>query len=120
MIDYKLGEVEMKFAEIIWENQPLSSKELTVLAEEKLKWNRSTTYTILRKLCQKGIFSNDKATVTSLISKEEYTAIQSEKFVDETFSGSLPSFLASFSTRKKLSKKEIDDIQKIIDEQSKE
>ncbi len=116
MIEYKLGEIEMQFADIIWQNEPLSSRELTVLAEKELSWNRSTTYTILRKLCTKGVFRNEKAQVTSLVSKAEYTAMQSERFVEDTFSGSLPSFLASFTTRKKLSDREISEIMKIIDE----
>ncbi len=116
MIEYKLGEIEMQFANIIWENEPLTSRELTVLAEKELTWNRSTTYTILRKLCSKGIFQNEKAQVTSLVSKAEYTSMQSERFVDDTFKGSLPSFLASFTMRKKLSDSEINEIMKIIDE----
>ncbi len=116
MVEYKLGEVEMQFADIIWQNEPLSSRELSVLAEKELRWNRSTTYTILRKLCQKGIFQNEKAVVTSVVSKDEYTAMQSERFVEDTFSGSLPSFLASFTMRKKLSEKEINEIMKIIDD----
>ncbi len=115
MIEYKLGEIEMQFADIIWKNEPLSSRELTVLAEKELSWNRSTTYTILRKLCSKGIFQNEKAQVTSLISKAEYTAMQSERFIEDTFKGSLPSFLASFTMRKKLSDSEIAEIMKIID-----
>ncbi len=119
MLEYKLGEIEMQFAEIIWNNEPLTSKELTVIAEKELSWNRSTTYTILRKLCQKGIFQNEKAVVTSLVSRAEYTAMQSEKFVEDTFKGSLPSFLASFTTRKKLSDSEISEIMKIIDGQNK-
>ncbi len=116
MIEYKLGEIEMQFADIIWKNEPLTSRELTVLAEQELTWNRSTTYTILRKLCEKGIFQNEKAQVTSLISKAEYTAMQSERFVADTFKGSLPSFLASFTMRKKLSDSEITEIMNIINE----
>ncbi len=116
MIEYKLGEIEMQFADIIWQNEPLTSRELTILAEKELSWNRSTTYTILRKLCTKGIFKNEKAQVASLVSKKEYTAMQSERFVEDTFKGSLPSFLASFTTRKKLSDNEISEIMKIIDE----
>lgn len=112
---YKLGEIEMKFAEIIWKNEPLTSRELTVLAQKELSWNRSTTYTILRKLCQKGYFQNENATVTSKMSKEEYKSIQSEQFVDESFEGSLPSFLASFTKRKKLSSKEIKEIKDLIE-----
>lgn len=116
MIDYKLGEVEMRFADIIWNNEPLSSGELVKYAEKELSWNKSTTYTILRRLCQRGMFQNNKGTVTSLITKADFIAVQSEKFVEKTFSGSLPKFLASFAMRKKLSDKEIEEIQKFIDE----
>ena len=116
MIEYKLGEVEMRFADIIWKNEPLPSGELVKLAEKELSWNRSTTYTILRRLCQRGMFQNEKGKVTSLVSKADFISAQSEKFVEETFSGSLPKFLASFARRKKLSDHEIEEIQKFIDE----
>ena len=115
MIEYKLGEVEMRFADIIWGHQPLPSGELVKLADAELSWKKSTTYTILRKLCEKGILQNEGGMVTSLITKAEYTAMQSEKFVEDTFSGSLPQFLSSFSSRKKLSNKEMDEIQQFID-----
>lgn len=114
-MEYKLGTVEMRFAEIIWDNEPLSSRELVTLAEKELSWNRSTTYTILRRLSQKGIFQNENKIVTSLVSKEELLASQSEQFVEDAFSGSLPQFLATFSLKKKLSNKEIDEIQNFID-----
>ena len=115
MIDYKLGEIEMRFCDIIWENEPLQSGELVKLAGQKLEWKKSTTYTILRKLCEKGILQNRDSVVSSLISKKDYNSLQTEKFVNENFSGSLPSFLTAFSSRKKLSEKEIGEIQKIID-----
>lgn len=115
MIEYKLGEVEMKFADLIWDNEPISSGELVKLAADSLVWKKPTTYTVLRKLCEKGFFKNENFLVTSLISKDEYMAVQSEKFVEETFSGSLPRFLASFSTRKNLSDEEILEIQELID-----
>lgn len=115
MTEYKLGEIEMRFADIIWNNEPLSSGELVKLAEKELRWNKSTTYTILRRLCQRGMFQNRKGTVTSLITKVNFIAVQSEKFVEDTFSGSLPKFLASFAMRKKLSDKEIEEIQQFID-----
>lgn len=115
MTEYKLGEIEMRFADIIWNNEPLSSGELVKLAEKELSWNRSTTYTILRRLCQRGMFQNRNGAVTSLVAKAEFIAVQSEKFVEETFSGSLPKFLASFSMRKELSDEEIEEIQKFID-----
>ncbi|MFI3202207.1 MAG: BlaI/MecI/CopY family transcriptional regulator [Eubacteriales bacterium] len=115
MSEYRLGEVEMRFADIIWQNEPLQTRELVALASENLSWSKSTTYTILGRLSDKGIFKKDGKTVTSLISKEELVACQSEKFVEDTFSGSLPKFLASFSLKKKLSNKEIDEIQAFID-----
>jgi len=116
MAEYRLGEVEMKFAEIIWEKEPISSGELAKLSEQELNWKKSTTYTILKRLCDKGIFQNVKGTVTSLISRGEFQAKQSERFVEETFAGSLPSFVAAFVSRKKLSAGEIEELQRIIDE----
>lgn len=116
MADMRLGVVETRFADLIWENEPISSGELVKLCEQKLSWKKSTTYTILRRLCERGIFLNHKGTVTSLISKDEFHAMQSEKFVEDTFEGSLPRFLAAFSTRKKLSDDEINALQKLIDE----
>ena len=118
MAEYKLGEIEMVFADIIWNNEPLNSGELVKLAEKELSWKKSTTYTILRKLCEREIFKNENSIVTSLISKEEFLAKQSEKFVHETFAGSLPKFLSAFTMKKKLSKKDIEELQKLIDEQS--
>ena len=115
MSDYQMGAVESKFADIIWENEPISSTELSKRSEEILKWKKSTTYTVLKRLCDKGIFQNNKGTVTSLISKQEFYSLQSEKFVEETFEGSLPAFLAAFSKRKKLSVDEISEIRKMID-----
>ena len=115
MSDIRLGAVETRFADLIWENEPISSGELVKLCEQELSWKKSTTYTILRRLCERGIFLNDKGTVTSLISKDEFHAMQSEKFVEDTFEGSLPKFLAAFSTRKKLSDDEIRELQRFID-----
>lgn len=116
MADMRLGVVETRFAELIWKNEPISSGELVKLCEQKLNWKKSTTYTILRRLCERGIFSNRNGTVTALISKDEFHAMQSEKFVEDTFEGSLPKFLAAFSTRKKLSDDEINQLQTFIDE----
>lgn len=115
MAEIKLGEVESRFAEIIWRNEPLSSRALAELAEHALAWKKSTTYTILKRLCDRGIFQNQNGTVTSLISKEEFCALQSEKFVEETFSGSLPAFVAAFGTRKKLSDEEVKQLQSLIE-----
>ena len=116
MADMRLGAVETRFADLIWENEPISSGELVKLCEQKLSWKKSTTYTVLRRLCERGIFLNRNGTVTSLISKDEFYAMQSEKFVADTFEGSLPRFLAAFSARKKLSDDEINELQRFIDE----
>lgn len=116
MAEYKLGEIEMRFADIIWQNEPLSSGELVKLCEKELDWKKSTTYTILHRVCDRELFQNQGGIVTSLVSKEEFLAGQSEKFVEDTFHGSLPKFLAAFTKRKKLSDKEIEELQRIIDE----
>ena len=115
MEEYKLGMVESHFADIIWANEPLTTKELVALCEKELNWKRTTTYTVLKKLCDRGIFKTEQSSVSSLIKKEEFYAIQSEKFVEETFHGSLPAFIAAFSLRKKPSKEEIEEIKKLID-----
>ena len=115
MAEYKLGEIETIFADIIWDNEPVSSRRLTELAEERLNWKRITTYTILKRLCDRELFQNEGGKVTSLVSREEFYARQSEMFVEETFKGSLPAFLAAFGSRKKLSEAEIDELQKVID-----
>lgn len=115
MGEIKLGVVESRFADIIWNNEPMTSRQLVEMAKNELDWNKSTTYTILRRLCERGIFQNENGTVTSLISKNVFFAVQSEQFVDETFDGSLPAFIAAFTQRKKLSKKEIEEIQAMID-----
>ncbi len=116
MAEYRLGEVEMKFADIIWENEPIASGELVKLSEQKLKWKKSTTYTILKRLCEREIFKNKDGVVTSLISKEQFQLKKGEAFLDENYGGSLPSFVAAFASRKKLSKKDIESLKKIIDE----
>ena len=120
MAEYKLGELESVFAEIIWNNQPLTSRRLAQLSEERLNWKRTTTYTILKRLCERGLFQNQGGTVTALVSREEFYARQSEQFVDSTFHGSLPAFLAAFGSRKRLSGQEIDELQKIIDSMRRE
>ena len=120
MPDHHLGEIEARFAEIIWENEPLSSRRLAELALEKLNWKRTTTYTVLKRLCDKGLFQNQGGTVTALVGREEFYARQSEQFVEETFRGSLPAFLAAFGSRKRLSDQEIDQLQQLIDEMRRE
>ncbi len=116
MTDYTLGVIEAKFADIIWDKAPLKTSELVKLAEEALGWKRTTTYTVLKKLSDRGLFVNDEGTVKVLITKEEFFARQSESYVEQSFGGSLPGFLAAFSSRRKLSEKEIEEIKRIIDE----
>ncbi len=115
MAQYKLGAVEASFAGIIWDNEPLSSARLVKLCEERLSWKKSTTYTILRRLCQRGIFQNRDGVVSSRVSREEFAALQSREFLDEAFGGSLPKFLAAFAGSKPLTGEEIDQLQKLID-----
>lgn len=116
MRDCQMGAVEARFADIIWENEPISSAELARRSEEMLGWKKSTTYTVLKRLCGKGIFVNNGGTVTSLISREEFYSLQSERFVEDTFNGSLPAFLAAFTARKGLTDKEIAELRRMIDE----
>lgn len=115
MEELKLGLVESKFADLIWSHEPLHSRELVKLCETELNWKKPTTYTVLRRLCERGIFQNEGGMVTSKISREEFYALQSERFVEETFSGSLPAFLAAFTKRKSLSPDEIAEIRSMID-----
>lgn len=116
MNEIKLGAVEAHFADIIWKNEPLPSGELVKLCERELSWKKPTTYTVLRKLCQRGIFQNNEGVVSSLISRQEFYGLQSERFVDVAFHGSLPAFLAAFTARKKLSEAEIGELKRLIDE----
>ena len=115
MGEFELGAVQEQFAQIIWEHEPVSSGELVKICQEKLNWKKPTTYTVLRKLCQKGIFENRDGIVTSLISREEFDSKRSEEFVEETFGGSLPAFVAAFTSRRRLSGKEVEELQKMID-----
>ena len=111
----ELGEVQMQFAKLIWEKEPVGSGELVKMCADEFGWKKSTTYTVLKKLCEKGLFQNEDGVVSSKISQEEFYTRKSEEFVEETFGGSLPAFLAAFTSRQKLSKKELDEIREIID-----
>ena len=114
-MEMKLGVVEAQFAELIWAREPIASGELVKLCEKELNWKKSTTYTVLKKLCERGIFQNNDGVVTSLLTKDEFNAVQSEQFVEDTFEGSLPAFLAAFTSRKTLSKDEVEEIRRLID-----
>lgn len=111
----KMGPLESRFADLIWSHEPLPSRELVRLAAEALSWKATTSYTVLKRLCDRGLFQNQGGTVTSLVSRADFYAMQSEQFVEETFEGSLPAFLAAFSARKRLSDREIDELKAIID-----
>lgn len=115
-MEIQLGVVESRFADIIWKNEPVTSSVLVKLAGQELQWKRTTVHTVLRRLCDKGLFQNENGMVTSLISREQFYALQSQKFVDDTFSGSLPAFLAAFSMGRKLTDAERELIQQIIDQ----
>ena len=116
MSDLKMGPVETRFAEIIWDREPVGSTELVRLAEGALGWKKSTTYTVLKRLCDRGIFQNEGGTVTSRLSRADYDTAQSQQFVEESFSGSLPAFITAFTRRKKLTEDEIAELQKLIDQ----
>ena len=111
----KMFESEYRCCEILWENEPVSSSALVRLCSEQLEWKKSTTYTVIRRLSERGVLKSENAVVTSLVSKEEVLTAESTEVVEKTFSGSLPSFIAAFTRKKPLTQKDIDEIQQIID-----
>ncbi|MBQ3256210.1 MAG: BlaI/MecI/CopY family transcriptional regulator [Oscillospiraceae bacterium] len=111
----RLGTVEARFADLVWEHAPLTSGQLVKLCEAELSWKKSTTYTVLKKLCDRGLFQNSGGTVTPLMTRAEYYGQQSHAFVEESFNGSLPAFIAAFSQRRKLTAKEVAEIRAMID-----
>lgn len=115
MENMKLGVVESRFADLIWMNEPIASGELVKLCRQELEWKKSTTYTVLKKLCDKGIFQNVEGLVSSRITKGDFYAMRSEQFVEETFQGSLPAFIAAFTQRKQLTEEEINEIRRMIE-----
>lgn len=112
----ELGEVQEKFAKLIWEKAPINSGDLVKICDSEFGWKKSTTYTVLRKLCDKGLFENDNGTVKVLMTVEEYQSKKSEEVVDEFFEGSLPAFIAAFTNGKKMSSEEVEELQRLIDE----
>ncbi len=116
MSDYQLGAAETRFAEIIWSRGPMTSTELAKTALSELDWKKSTTYTVLKRLCDKGIFKNEKGVVSAVISKDEFYSAKSEIFVEETFGGSLPAFIAAFTKRKSLTPEEVSELRRMVDE----
>lgn len=109
-----LAPIESRFADIIWAGEPMSSGEMVRQAAQELGWKRTTTYTVLKRLCDRGLFENRGGTVHARITRQEFYAMQSERFVEESFQGSLPAFLAAFSTRKKLTPQELDELETVI------
>ena len=116
MTDISMGAVETRFADLIWQTEPITAAELARRAEGLLGWKKTTAYTVLKRLCDKGLFQNENGTVTSRLSRADYDAAQSEKFIEEQFEGSLPAFLAAFTARKTLSAEEIAVLRRMIDE----
>ena len=115
MPEYKLAAVESRFADIIWSHEPIQSRALARLCEEEIGWKRTTTYTVLKKLCERGIFQNEGGTVRSLLSRQDFYGRQGERFVEEAFDGSLPAFIAAFTRQKALTQDEIAEIRRMID-----
>lgn len=115
MNELRLCESDFRFMSVIWDNEPLPSGELVKLCGEKFDWKKSTTYTMLKKMCEKGVAQNDGSLVTSLIGRDSVQAYASEHFVEQTFAGSLPNFLVSFLGGKKISEKEAEEIKRLID-----
>ena len=120
MNEIRLGLVEARFADIVWEQAPMTTKELVALCEAQLNWKRTTTYTVLKKLCEKGLFCTENSLVSAVISRGDFFAIQSERFVQESFGGSLPAFIAAFSSRKRPTEKELEEIRRMMDAFGKE
>ena len=115
MKEIRLGEGEMRFARIIWDKAPMSSRQLAALALEELGWKKSTAYTVLKRLTEKGVVKNEGGVVSRLMTKDEFYSLQSENFVRENFGGSLPAFLAAFGKGTKMSDEEIDSLKQIIE-----
>lgn len=114
--NYRLAEMETKFADLIWEREPIESPELVKVAEQELNWKKSTTYTNLRNLCKRGIFKNENALVTSVLKKDEFYAKQSKDYVQRTFGGSLPKFISAFVSNGKLNAEQAEELKRLIDE----
>jgi BlaI family penicillinase repressor len=116
MEPYKLFEAEYKFVSLIWNSEPINSTDLVRLCQEQLGWKKSTTYTVLRKLCARGILQNEGALVVALVKREEVQRYESEALIDKSFGGSLPTFLTAFLGKKKLSAQEAQELKRIIEE----
>ena len=111
----KVFESEYRFCLILWENEPVKSSRLVELCEKKLGWKPTTTYTVIKRLSERGVLKNEKSTVTSLVSKDEVQSAQIDEMVDKTFEGSVPAFIAAFAKRKDISRSEIDALEAMIE-----
>ena len=111
----KMGPLESRFADLIWSHEPLPSRELVRLAAEALSWKATTSYTVLKRLCDRGIFQNQNGTVTALLSREEFQARQNEEFIADSFGGSLPAFVAAFGSRRRLTDSELDELERLVE-----
>lgn len=111
----KIFESEYRFCLILWENEPVKSSKLVELCKEQLGWKPTTTYTVIKRLSERGVLKNENTLVTSLVTKEQVQASEIEEMVEKTFEGSLPAFVAAFTKHQKLTKKEIDAVQQMID-----
>ena len=116
MADIQLGVIESRFADMIWQNEPVTSTELVRLAEAAFRWKRTTTHTVIKRLCEKGLFVNTNGMVTSLISREQFYSMHSRQFVEDSFAGSLPAFIAAFTKGRSLTPEEAAEIRKLIDQ----
>ena len=115
MNDIELGAVQERFADLVWANEPVASGELVRICERELQWKKPTTYTVLRKLCEKGLLQNTDGIVTARIPREEFYAKKSEQIVQDSYQGSLPAFVSAFVSRNSLSAGEADEIRRMID-----
>ena len=111
----KIFESEYRFCLILWENEPIGSSRLAALCKETLGWSRTTTYTVIKRLSDRGVLKNENAVVTSLVSKQDVQVSEIDELMDKTFEGSLPAFIAAFAKRQNLSDKEIEEISRIIE-----
>ena len=116
MIIPKIFESEYRFCLILWENEPIKSSKLVELCKEQLGWKPTTTYTVIKRLSERGVLKNENTLVTSLVTKEQVQASEIEEMVEKTFEGSLPAFVAAFTKHQKLTNEEIDAVQRMIDE----
>lgn len=114
MSDFRMAAGELRFADLIWENEPIASGVLAKLALERIGWKKTTAFTVLRRLCDRGLFQNDGGSVTSLMSREDYYAKHSQTYVEETFGGSLPAFLTAFTSQKNISEQELKELEKLV------